>query len=411
MGGHHQLTPGEAGRRISVTKILTWPKGVLVPSRSSYLIDEPKDRDYLFYRIENVSVLIAECAVVLGLTPFGVPQDLDPLLNVTLNEGFAIYGEQDAFSEACRMYLSNIFDLWNEKSLPTYGSLTNVTLFGPKATFLTFWSLLSSLKTFESEKILGLFVVEEDYFPPTLPSKQDFPFELVIGSIPTEAACADLLKKISDGFGVFSKYPEIYYIFPFQLRTWLLKVSPRNPSIEEKPKEVPISFDPEKVPPPLLVTDPLRPISTSVPVDFFTSYGEDEVQEIIRRLSRAGEQPTSMKITSGSRYASLQDLENHKLANASYNDDFSVSEIRMVVKYFEKLLKGKTFKEAKVIAQNNGMKLWVRLIYGFTPNKPMNIKLDHLSVDIEDEDPKNAGMPSDYGIISAVNGIVGFTPK
>jgi hypothetical protein len=134
------------------------------------------------------------------------------------------------------------------------------------------------------------------------------------------------------------------------------------------------------------------------------------VYELIEKLVSCGEEPTVIKVTGPTHYATQEDINRHTHHYKNWKIDLTKEEVEAVKEHFSFLI-GKTYHEAKKEAAQEGMDLWVRQIEGFTKNKSSKIRPGVLSVVIKDPRPVNSSCPSELGTISNILGLVKIKGK
>lgn len=337
-------------------------------------------------RIQGISFLLAKSAFDVGLCPFGISLKSEGKMEVVY-ELQPQEGElENQIGKLAAKFCNETSNERSGNNLTQIVAIGHLSLYSEWVTLLESWRLPEGIFIAnEIKRELGVSSLNTSYEPPSPPIDGSREYQNKYNTF----------HKVLGGNDTSS--PVHYYSLPISLGP----TPSREEKIEKREASKPhVDLSKQRV---MTVSDFMNASSG------FESDREIDVRNLIMRANQIGEEPTTVKVTGHSHYATQGDWDLHVEKSKAYDPSFSRREVDAIIEHFS-FLKTKTFYQGRDEAKKQGMDLWVERIEGYPRNKYSNIRPYQMCVTIRDTNPKNGSCPSLEGIIVDITGLVGVNP-
>lgn len=353
------------------------------------------------FRLEKVSMLLVRSGVLRNLVPYGIPDKVYP---ETIRFKYEPITQQDmetVLGVMVEKFCDDSVDKWSPRI--SCASLSSITTVGDVDAYSAWVEYLKSQKLEE-------FTLVADKIAAELALKD---FSSLAGPEIIDVDNIDLgLKSDDPWMANYLTYQRILQKPVYQYALPYHEVM--LPIANTKHREIPISHsgETEVLDDQFLVLSKTKAKTLTID-DFFETTPEKsklqdiDVHQLISRARTIGEEPTTIKITGPTYYATQADLDFHYLKSRSYEANFTDVEVKAILDHFSYVV-GLPFDEAKEMVVSEGMDLVVEKIEGHPKNKFSNIRPYQIRAIVKDPRPMNQSKPSNMGVVSELTGLVGI---
>jgi len=352
------------------------------------------------FRLEKVSMLLVRSAVLRHMVPCGIPDKVHPESIVVKYEPVTKEDMETVLGVMVEKFCDDSVAKWSPRI--SCASLSSITTIATKDSYSTWVEYLKGQNLDEFTLVANKIAADLD-----LSAFLSFQKPEIVGVDTLDA----LGLKSDDPW--LSNYLTYQRILKKPVYQYALPYHEVTVVIAEKQKEMPSLVPLEDQ---MYDFEVLLGKIKTISMDDFLETSEKsitrisggvDVHQLISRARSIGEEPTTIKITGPTHYATQADLDYHHLKSTSYEAFFTEEEIQAILDYFSYTI-GMPFDEAKERVAREGMELVVEKIEGYTNNKFSNIRPYQIRAIVKDPRPMNKSKPSQLGVVSELTGLVGI---